>query len=332
MIFYIVCSVISPAAQWPEWIVNTPLLIYLAVACEMKSQLNKSDICIVVLIALAIFTGYLANISSNLIWNYIVISISFITCAAFMLIVLNNNLYFTLSEESPEPNYETLYQKQEISTSKNDLQHSNYKNQEGVIDLYIIDKAKVNAEFDNHTIRNNNNNNNSNETSRLNSLTFKTTNELQMKKRLMENRLKRRFLTRICIIGIPLFPIIWTLSAIKIIDDDMCFILMMVVSMTVKLFIATIVTNEKTIALNDINYTITMHNLDVESTEIQKFSNFKQNKFYKYKFLMPTDSLEDTKNMNNSGYNSSNSNGSKNGSIEDNMKIVSTRKYYQQDI
>ena len=81
-------SVISPAAQWPEWITSVPLLIYSAVAVEQKEALNVSDKLIIFSTFVTMLCGYLVNVKPPHWVAVLLISISCICVSGIFAIVL----------------------------------------------------------------------------------------------------------------------------------------------------------------------------------------------------------------------------------------------------
>ena len=56
-----VLGVSSTAAQWAEWLVTVPLMVYMALAMEDKTALTTNDIIIILVFILAISFGFLLN-------------------------------------------------------------------------------------------------------------------------------------------------------------------------------------------------------------------------------------------------------------------------------
>jgi hypothetical protein len=57
-----VFGVSSIASQWAEWLVTVPMMVYIALAIEIKPALTKSDIIILSVFGIAIVFGFLLNI------------------------------------------------------------------------------------------------------------------------------------------------------------------------------------------------------------------------------------------------------------------------------
>jgi hypothetical protein len=57
-----VFGVYSNAAQWAEWLVTVPMMVYIALAIEIKPFLNRSDFIILFVFLFAILFGFLLNV------------------------------------------------------------------------------------------------------------------------------------------------------------------------------------------------------------------------------------------------------------------------------
>jgi hypothetical protein len=56
--------VISPGAQWPEWVTSVPLLFFSAIACDIsRVDLEVVDVIIIVGMALTIVGGFILNLT-----------------------------------------------------------------------------------------------------------------------------------------------------------------------------------------------------------------------------------------------------------------------------
>ena len=51
----------TPASQWPEWLVASPLLVYITIAIEDKTELIAEDYTIILLMFLCILFGFIMN-------------------------------------------------------------------------------------------------------------------------------------------------------------------------------------------------------------------------------------------------------------------------------
>mmetsp|Transcript_22336 Transcript_22336/g.21576 ORF Transcript_22336/g.21576 Transcript_22336/m.21576 type:complete len:843 (-) Transcript_22336:1181-3709(-) len=58
-----VFSVYSNAAQWADWLVTVPMMVYIALAIEIKPVLTKNDIIILFVVFFAIVFGFVLNIN-----------------------------------------------------------------------------------------------------------------------------------------------------------------------------------------------------------------------------------------------------------------------------
>ena len=77
--------VISPAAQWPEWMTSVPLLFYIAISCDAsRSSLNTVDISILVAMTLTILCGFLLNIRSAVVPQWVFCMLLFISCCGVL--------------------------------------------------------------------------------------------------------------------------------------------------------------------------------------------------------------------------------------------------------
>eukprot|EP01041_Mallomonas_annulata_P003484 gene3484-6930_t len=230
-------GVLSAAAQFSEWLVCVPLLIYIAVSCEVKNKLSWKDKAVIILMGLAIFLGRLPIFFTGYYLNFILI---FLSCACvlsvFYLVIDAHGALAAALSRKPVISLENIDAKANTLCSKLAGGHSIHQSY-----------------------------------------------ELCRQKKSLESALIRQNLAVICFIAMPIFPLIYFFSLFKILNDDIAYTSTMVVSMLVKVFIATIVTEGHITALEDINYTITMHNLDVEADEINKVLSFKHNKHYKVK-------------------------------------------------
>ena len=74
--------VLSPAALWPEWLTSVPLLLYVAIACEVKPHLDRRDLMIIFLMFCTIFFGFLLVFVSNIYFRILCLCLSCICTAS----------------------------------------------------------------------------------------------------------------------------------------------------------------------------------------------------------------------------------------------------------
>ena len=66
----------TPGVQWPEWMVAAPLLVYITIAIEDKSELTVEDYAIIILMFLCILFGFVMNFFEDLAWGIILYILS----------------------------------------------------------------------------------------------------------------------------------------------------------------------------------------------------------------------------------------------------------------
>ena len=66
----------TPGVQWPEWMVAAPLLVYITIAIEDKSELSVEDYAIIILMFLCILFGFVMNFFMDLAWGIILYTLS----------------------------------------------------------------------------------------------------------------------------------------------------------------------------------------------------------------------------------------------------------------
>ena len=84
-----VLGVKSTAAQWAEWLVTVPIMVYMTLAMEDKAALTSYDIIIIAVFALAILSGFLLNFDTMpLALGYVLFILG--CCSITVTIVLNS--------------------------------------------------------------------------------------------------------------------------------------------------------------------------------------------------------------------------------------------------
>ena len=66
----------TPNCQWPEWLIAAPLLVYITIAIEDKSELTVEDFAIIILMFLCILIGFMMNFFVDLVWGIILFILS----------------------------------------------------------------------------------------------------------------------------------------------------------------------------------------------------------------------------------------------------------------
>ena len=64
------------SSQWPEWLVDVPLLGYITVALEDKYELGREDIILITMMFCMIFFGFLANLTTDRLTGCVLLTIS----------------------------------------------------------------------------------------------------------------------------------------------------------------------------------------------------------------------------------------------------------------
>lgn len=223
-------SVISPSAQWPEWITSVPLLFYMAVACSSsKSNLDNIDIIMIFCMVLTILFGFLLNLKFTFWLNVLCLMLSCTSVSVVVLLAIQAQRQLEL----------------QITSSKE----------------------------------------------KLNSLSKNTKNNAQLRLKTVKRKydqlkiaLKKKNLSLICLVGLPLFAIIYFLSLIKIIDEFVTFATFMVVGLLFKSIMGGLLMAGHISLYEDIHYEETVAFLEKEIHEQNSMLSFVENKFTKTRF------------------------------------------------
>jgi len=113
--------VVSPAAQWPEWMTSVTLLFYSAVSCDIsRTSLEFMDVVIILSMALTIICGSLLNLV-HLLPRWLHLLMLTISC----LTVLSVGLLAIFSERALE---RQIHSSRSVTSSNNSYIYS--KNEE----------------------------------------------------------------------------------------------------------------------------------------------------------------------------------------------------------
>ena len=228
---------ISPAAQWPEWLTCVPLLFYVALSCDMKEFLEWKDILMIGLITTTIFTGFSLNFGFSDRFNFISLLLSCLSCVSvgFLAVEAQTALKDIVASESG-PGIRTI---------------TNIEEEANPIERYkaVYGKAKQ-----------------------------------------LEFTLKKRNIALVCLVGMPIFPIIYFLALFRFLHDDTAYSATMIASMLVKSIIASIVSENSFVeGLEDVEVVLARGNLERKVEEVRKTVQFATSKFYRVQFEVPPD-------------------------------------------
>lgn len=100
----------------------------------------------------------------------------------------------------------------------------------------------------------------------------------------LEAALKKKSIALVCLVGMPLFPLIYFLTMLHLINDDNAYAATMIASMVVKSIIATIVSEGHVSGFEDIDFFVARGVLDRDLEEAKQNHDFAHNRFYKVNF------------------------------------------------
>eukprot|EP01036_Dinobryon_divergens_P024898 gene24898-33389_t len=230
-------GVISPAAQWPEWMTSVPLLFYIAISCDAsRSSLNTVDISILVAMSLTIFLGFLLNLSSIDVPVWVFGMLLFLSCCGVLSVIA----LALLTEKELVT---------EIRCAKTlDSVSGNFEMTPRERLVYVRNRFKR-----------------------------------------LHYTMKKKKLAIVCLVGMPLFPIIYFLSALKIIQDSVAYAAFMFAGMVTKSIIATIIASSQMFYYDNIEYCVAMQNLKQQLSSNKSFVRFAENKYHKMNFTALSD-------------------------------------------
>mmetsp|Transcript_787 Transcript_787/g.1356 ORF Transcript_787/g.1356 Transcript_787/m.1356 type:complete len:408 (-) Transcript_787:228-1451(-) len=90
-------GVYSPGDQWVEWLILVPLLNYVACAVEQKTELDRFDTVMLVLLTLMIFFGFLLHIDGPLGMHVFFLACSFLCLIGVTVMSIHN--YYQVKEK-----------------------------------------------------------------------------------------------------------------------------------------------------------------------------------------------------------------------------------------
>ena len=115
---------------------------------------------------------------------------------------------------------------------------------------------------------------------------------LELQKIRLSSALKKKNISMVCLISMPLFPLIYALSAFKVIDQYITYASFMIIGMITKTVIIALLTNGNITLIEDLDYINATNYLKEKSVEINELVAFSENKFYKTKFGKSIESFD----------------------------------------